>query len=156
MIAVPQLLSIMGRALEDELSDKLPATFVANAARLAKRLPMSARRNVYWPVHHQLGGHLRLLAAGGAALPKETQELWERMGVRVVQGYGTSECSPVIACGLPDGPPLGSVGRPVRGVEVQLSPEGELLVPRTKRHARILARPRANGGSHDRWLVSHR
>ncbi len=129
MIAVPQILSIMGRALEDQLSAKLPAAVVANAARLAKRLPMSARRNVYWPVHQQLGGHLRLMAAGGAALPKETQELWERMGVRIVQGYGTSECSPVIACGLPDGTtPLGSVGRPVRGVEVQLSPEGELLV----------------------------
>jgi long-chain acyl-CoA synthetase len=89
---------------------------------------MRWRRILYWPVHHQLGGHLRVLAAGGAALPKETQELWERMGVRVVQGYGASECSPVIACGMPDGStPVGSVGRPVRGVEVRLGSDGELL-----------------------------
>ena len=57
-----------------------------------------------------------MLAAGGAALPPETQRLWERLGVRVVQGYGTSECSPVVACGEPDGStPPGSVGRPIRG-----------------------------------------
>src|ERR671938_2060455 len=69
------------------------------------------------------------MAAGGAALPAETQQLWERLGVRVVQGYGTSECSPVLACGAADGStPQGSVGKPLRGVEVTLSPEGELLV----------------------------
>jgi long-chain acyl-CoA synthetase len=128
MIAVPQLLGIMGRALEEQLAAKLPAGLVSALVRLAVRLPLAARRVLYWPVHHQLGGHLRLMAAGGAALPGETQALWERMGVRVVQGYGVSECSPVIACGLPDGStPVGSVGRAVRGVEVRLSGEGELL-----------------------------
>jgi long-chain acyl-CoA synthetase len=80
-------------------------------------------------VHRKLGGRLRMLASGGAALTAETHLLWERLGVRVVQGYGTSECSPVVACGAPDGStPIGSVGKPVRGVQVRLSPEGELLV----------------------------
>jgi long-chain acyl-CoA synthetase len=128
MIAVPQLLTLMGRALEEQLAAKLPSGVVNALTGLADRLPIGARRLLYWPVNHQLGGHLRLMAAGGAALPRETQELWERMGIRVVQGYGASECSPVIACGLPDGStPVGSVGRPVRGVEVQLTAEGELL-----------------------------
>jgi long-chain acyl-CoA synthetase len=128
MIAVPQLLTIMGRALQEQLAAKLPARVVNAVNSLAERLPMNARKILFWPVHHQLGGHLQLLAAGGAALPKETQELWERMGVRVVQGYGASECSPVIACGLPDGStPVGTVGRPVRGVEVRLGADGELL-----------------------------
>ncbi|HEX3244524.1 MAG TPA: AMP-binding protein [Chloroflexota bacterium] len=129
MIGVPQLFSIMGRALEDQLASKLPTWIVNSLAACAERLPLTARRTLYWPVHHQLGGHLRLLAAGGAALPRETQTLWERIGVRIVQGYGTSECSPVVACGLPDGStPLGSVGRPVRGVEVRRSVDGQLLV----------------------------
>jgi long-chain acyl-CoA synthetase len=128
MIAVPQLLTIMGRALQEQLAAKLPARLVNAVNSLAERLPMSARRALFWPVHRQLGGRLRLLAAGGAALSKETQQLWERMGVRVVQGYGASECSPVIACGLPDGStPVGSVGRPVRGVDVRLSADSELL-----------------------------
>ena len=69
------------------------------------------------------------MGSGGAALPAETQRLWERLGVRVVQGYGASETSPVIASGKADGStPIGSVGRALRGVEVRLSPEGELLV----------------------------
>src|SRR5581483_3350302 len=70
-----------------------------------------------------------LMVSGGAALPAEAQRLWERLGVRVVQGYGASECSPVIACGTADGlAPIGSVGRPLPGVEVKLSAEGEILV----------------------------
>ncbi|MFN0071842.1 MAG: AMP-binding protein [Chloroflexota bacterium] len=129
MLAVPQLLTLMGRALEDQLAAKLPGGVVKSMASLAEKLPLSARRKLYWPVHHQLGGHLRLMAAGGAALPPDTQRIWERMGVRVVQGYGTSECSPVVALGLPDGStPVGSVGRPVRGVSVRLSADGELQV----------------------------
>ena len=79
-------------------------------------------------VHQRIGGQLRMMASGGAALPAETQELWERIGVRIVQGYGASECSPVIACGAGDGStPIGSVGRPLRGVDVKLSAEGEVL-----------------------------
>jgi long-chain acyl-CoA synthetase len=69
------------------------------------------------------------MAAGGAALAPETQLLWEGLGIRVVQGYGTSECSPVVACGSGDGSaPVGSVGRPLPGVEVRLAADGELLV----------------------------
>ena len=69
------------------------------------------------------------MIAGGAALPTETQVLWERLGVRVVQGYGVTECSPAVAISKPDGStPIGSPGPPLRGVEVRLSPEGELLV----------------------------
>jgi long-chain acyl-CoA synthetase len=95
----------------------------------AERLPLNVRRSVFWTVHRKLGGQLGLLASGGAPLAAETQQLWERLGVRVVQGYGTSECSPIIACGAPDGStPSGSVGKPIVGVEVQLSSEGELLV----------------------------
>src|SRR5262249_61347763 len=71
---------------------------------------MAVRRKLFFMVHRQIGGSLRLLAAGGAALPIETQRLWERLGVDVIQGYGTSECSPVVACGLPRRTPAGSVG----------------------------------------------
>jgi long-chain acyl-CoA synthetase len=83
---------------------------------------------LFFLVHRQIGGCLRLLATGGAALPLATQQLWERLGVDVVQGYGTSECSPVIACGEPRITPPGSVGPPLNGVEVRLSNDGELQV----------------------------
>ena len=129
MIAVPQLLALMGRTLDEQLRAKLPARVYRALNGAAPRLPLAARRRLFWPVHRKLGGHLRMMASGGAALAAETQLLWERLGVRIVQGYGTSECSPIVAAGAPDGStPIGSVGKPIRGVDVRLSPEGELLV----------------------------
>ncbi|MCC7369716.1 MAG: AMP-binding protein [Chloroflexi bacterium] len=127
MVAVPQLLTIMGQTLDGQLREKLPAPVYTALFKLADRLPFGARRKLFFPIHKKMGGSMRLFAAGGAALPAETQRLWEKMGVRVVQGYGTSECSPIIAGSLSDGStPVGSVGRPLRGVSVRLTPEGEL------------------------------
>jgi long-chain acyl-CoA synthetase len=128
MMAVPQLLSLMGNALEQRLQSRMPAALYRGLLSTADRLPMPARRQLFFMVHRQIGGHLRLLAAGGAPLPVETQQLWQRLGVEVVQGYGTSECSPVVACGLPRLTPPGSVGPPLKGVEVRLSIESELQV----------------------------
>lgn len=127
MVAVPQLLSLMGRALDDQLRAKLPAPIYHALYAAADRLPLDARRRLFWMVHRKLGGQLRLIVSGGAALAPEVHHQWERIGVRIIQGYGTSECSPVISCGARDGStPVGSVGKPLRGVEVRLSPEGEL------------------------------
>ncbi len=129
MTAVPQLLTLMGDALDSQLRDKLPGPIYRALNGLAERVPMALRRRLFFIVHRKLGGNLRMLASGGAALPAETQRGWERLGVRVVQGYGASECSPVIACGKADGStPIGSVGQSIEGTDVKLNPEGELLV----------------------------
>jgi long-chain acyl-CoA synthetase len=129
MMAVPQLLAIMGQTLDQQLQSKLPPRVYRGLLAVADRLPLAQRRRLFWMVHARLGGQLRLLAAGGAPLSLDTQRLWERLGVRVVQGYGTSECSPMVACARPDGStPPGSVGPPIEGVEVSLTRDAELLV----------------------------
>jgi len=127
MIAVPQLLTMMGQALDEQLRARLPARLYDGLNALADRLPIERRRHLFFMVHRKLGGHLRLIASGGAALAPETHRQWERIGVRIVQGYGTSECSPVVAAGTPDSTPIGSVGKPLPGVEVRLGPEDELI-----------------------------
>lgn len=129
MIAVPQLLHLMGQALDDQLRARVPPAVYRALFATADRLPLGARRALFWMIHRKLGGHLTMLASGGAALPVAVHRQWERIGVRVVEGYGTSECAPVVCCGAPDGStPLGSVGKPLQDVEVRISPEGELLV----------------------------
>ena len=129
MIVVPQVLTMMGQALQEQLRASVPPPVYRATMATAEQLPFAARRRLFWPVQRRLGGHLRLMIAGGAALPAETQRLWERLGVRVLQAYGVTECSPAIAIATPGGStPLGSVGPPIRGVEVRLSPDGELLV----------------------------
>ncbi len=129
MVVVPQFLTRMGSALEDQLKSRLGVRGYGALCSLAERVPLAWRHRLFWFAHRKIGGRLRFIASGGAALPLEAQRLWERLGVRVVQGYGASECSPVVACGDGDGStPPGSVGRPLQNVEVRLSPEGELLV----------------------------
>jgi len=129
MITVPQMLALMGQALYQRLQEKLPAPLYKGMMALAPKLPMAQRRALFYPALRVLGGQLNMMASGGAALPAETQLMWERMGVRIVQGYGTSECSPAIASAAGDGStPVGSVGKAIPGVETRLSPEGELLV----------------------------
>ncbi len=129
MVVVPQLLSIMGQSIEDQLSSRFTRGGYAAMKMLAAHLPFGARRVLFSMVHRKLGGRLRLFASGGAALTPETQQIWDRFGVRVLQGYGTSECSPIVACAAADGStPVGSVGRPLQGVEVRVKEDGELLV----------------------------
>jgi long-chain acyl-CoA synthetase len=129
MVAVPQLLTLMGANLEQQVRGGMPVPLASALSALAERAPFRFRRALFWPVHRKLGGQLHMFASGGAALPAPTQRLWERFGVRVVQGYGASECSPVIACGNGAGTsPVGSVGRPIRSVEVRLGSDGELFV----------------------------
>lgn len=129
VIAVPQLLILMGQTLRDQLKATLPGPLYRGVWKLAPRLPNRLRRVLFWPVHRKLGGQLQMMASGGAALPTEAARLWELMGIQVLQGYGASECSPVVTSMVADEHvPEGSVGRPLRGVELRLTPEGELQV----------------------------
>jgi long-chain acyl-CoA synthetase len=129
MMVVPQLLVLMGQQIDSQLRSTLPSAIYRSLMTVAERVSPKWRRRLFWTVHRKLGGHLRMLASGGAPLPADTQRLWERWGVCVVQGYGASECSPIIACARPDGStPIGSVGPPIPGLSVRLTDAGELLV----------------------------
>jgi long-chain acyl-CoA synthetase len=129
MIVVPQVLTAMGRALQERVQASVPPAIYRVMLAAADRMSFPARRRLFAQVHQRLGAHLRFLISGGAALPAETHVLWERLGVRVLEGYGVTECSPAIAIARPDGStPVGSAGPALRGVAVRLGPDGELLV----------------------------
>jgi len=74
------------------------------------------------------GGRLRLIVSGGAPLDKRIGKILHVLGFGVVEGYGMTEASPVIACGLPGKHRLGTVGRPLDGVDVRIGEGGEILV----------------------------
>ncbi|HKD37969.1 MAG TPA: AMP-dependent synthetase/ligase, partial [Pirellulales bacterium] len=73
------------------------------------------------------GGRMRVCCSGGAALPNETAEFYWQHGVKLVQGYGLTESSPVITISTTTAYKLGTVGRPIPGVEVGISADGEIL-----------------------------
>jgi long-chain acyl-CoA synthetase len=72
------------------------------------------------------GGSIRLFCSGGAALPEELGLIFYGAGLPIVQGYGLTETSPVICVNGPDDNRIGTVGRPIRHVEVRIAPDGEI------------------------------
>lgn len=73
-----------------------------------------------------LGGRMRLFVSGGAALPEEIGYIFMGAGIPIVQGYGLTETSPVIAAGNLEDNRIGTVGRPIKNVEVRIAADGEI------------------------------
>ncbi|HEY4492236.1 MAG TPA: AMP-binding protein, partial [Acidobacteriota bacterium] len=82
---------------------------------------------VFAKIRARFGGSLRLLVAGGAALPKQLAEFFYGIGITILEGYGLTETSPVIACNRPNQFKFGTVGVPIPGVEVKIAQDGEIL-----------------------------
>lgn len=79
-------------------------------------------------INKQLGGSLRAFVSGGAALNPEIGDFFIGLGVKILQGYGQTEASPLISANRPENIKIETVGPAVKGVEVKLSEEGELIV----------------------------
>ena len=128
MVLVPQALDLMLRAVEREVERRNATRSWLWAHRIAAHLPMRLRRLVFRPVLRGFGGHLDFVICGGARLSDDLLAAWERMGVRVLEGYGATECAPIVAANTYWDRAPGTVGRPLSGVAVQLSGDGEILV----------------------------
>jgi long-chain acyl-CoA synthetase len=74
------------------------------------------------------GGRIRLLVSGGASLPEDLGLLYVGAGIPIVQGYGLTETSPVISSCAVDQNRAGTVGKPIRNVEVRVAADGEIEV----------------------------
>ena len=100
-----------------------------------KKLPYSLRfkygladRLVFKKVKENLGGRFRFFISGGAALPKKIAEFFYEMGLPVLEGYGLTESSPVVAVNTFQDFKVGTVGKPIPGEEVVIAEDGEILV----------------------------
>ncbi len=92
--------------------------------RLQHRL---ADKLVFQKLRERMGGRFRFIVCGGAALPRELGEFFEAIGVIIIEGYGLTECSPIISGNNLNDYKFGSVGRALQGVEVRIADDGEIL-----------------------------
>ena len=79
-------------------------------------------------INKQLGGSLRAFVSGGAALNPEIGDFFIGLGIKILQGYGQTESSPLISANRPENIKIETVGPAVKGVEAKLSEEGELII----------------------------
>jgi long-chain acyl-CoA synthetase len=79
-------------------------------------------------VRARFGGRLKAFVSGGAALNPEIGVFFQALGVRVLQGYGQTEAGPVVSCNQPFKERMDTVGIPLKGVEVRIAEDGEILV----------------------------
>jgi long-chain acyl-CoA synthetase len=150
LIAVPTVFLRIHAGVEKMMAEKsrfvrwLFAQGLELARRRRRELPLSAGQRalltsadalIFSKIRARFGGRLRFAICGAAALPRETAEFVDALGITIYEGYGLTEASPIVAANTPGARRAGSVGQPLPGVRVVIeapfnadSPGGEIIV----------------------------
>lgn len=130
MIVVPAFLKLLKAGIESELKNMPKFTqYMFNFMyHFAKFIPSyGIKKLLFKKIHDKFGGNFIGCISGGAPLDVEVGRFFERIGIKVYQGYGLSETSPVVAVNTDKRYDLASVGRPLRHFEAKVIPDtGEL------------------------------
>jgi long-chain acyl-CoA synthetase len=128
LVAVPRMIESLKQKIEREVQDAgVRESFAARYSAAASQ-HFLRRWWTFRDLRRQFGWKFWAMISGGAALDRETEEFWHRLGYAVVQGYGLTETTSLISLNHPFHTSRGSIGKVLPGREIKLADDGEILV----------------------------
>jgi len=128
VVAVPRMLQSLKAKLERDVESMGKAEAFEKRFRAAEGQHILWRSWIFRGIRRQFGWKFWAFISGGAALDRETEEFWSRLGVAVIQGYGLTETTSLVSVNHPFRLGKGSIGKILPGREVKLANDGEILV----------------------------
>ena len=130
ILVVPTIAEVFYKKVMESISSKPYKRKIAFAKKVnavCKISKLDVRRKLYKKLLDKFGGDLTNVIVGGAALRPEIAETFDEFGINMYQGYGLTECAPLISANYPKENKFGSVGKPVSYMDVKIE-NGEILV----------------------------
>jgi len=111
----------VGKTFSFAKRNKVNSPYLSLQYKIADKL-------VFKKIKARMGGRLKFFVSGGAALSPELGEFFDAMGIKIIEGYGMTETSPIISVNRVDNYKFGTVGLPIPDVNVKIANDGEILV----------------------------
>jgi len=124
IILVPRLLKLLADGIRRELDEK-HLTAIFNGL-LKINLAPSVKKLLFYPIHKKFGMTFAYFISGGAPLDPELEIFWKQIGFTILQGYGLTECSPVLTVNSLKKSNPGSVGAAIDGVQLKINHDGQI------------------------------
>ena len=128
MISVPILFENMYKKVIKSIEKKGKLETVKKGIKISQfllKFGIDVRKKLFHEIHENLGGNIKLLVAGGAALDPEAEKGFNELGIKMYQGYGLTESSPVIAAEDDKYIRLGSIGKAFPSLDVKVIDQNE-------------------------------
>lgn len=130
ILVVPLIADLICKKIKEGIAAKgkqKQVAFAKRLNRLASVVNLDIRRKLYKDVLDNFGGNLHTIITGGAPTRKETIDELAEYGITVYQGYGLTECSPLVACNYPGNNKPGSAGKAILKTHIKIVND-EILV----------------------------
>ncbi len=138
LIGVPRLYELFHRKIFEKINENPFAKLLFKFVKKINNQRIS--RKIFKKVHDEFGGNIKFFVSGGAKLDIDiAKDLWA-LGFKIIEGYGLTETSPIVSFNPKEKIKLGSVGTPIKGVEIKIE-DGEVLVKGKNVFKRYLNKP---------------